>query len=528
MEQNHTYEPKGYRLLIVDDELVNREILRYLLEDAGYAVDVTEDGFEAFDMIKRSLPDLILLDIMMPGLNGFDMCRMLKADDYTRDIPVIFVTALNDKKDEEMGLKVGGVDYITKPISEPILKARIKTHLELKQHRKNLQDLAEKQSQELVVKTDELAAKEMMMRNLFEAMGEMLATRDHYTFEHELRVAAISVRIGNVMGFSENELKAIELGCLVHDIGKVAIPDDVLLKPGRFDLQDRKIMEYHPVMGAKLFSKYIEDVRIKEIILYHHERLDGSGYPDGLKGDEIGMHVRIVAVADVFEALIARRPYKRPMTREKALSILHGDAKRGIVDPSVVNALEKVTESWNPLEITREFVGDYVNDLEMFRRVAYFREPLSDFYNYRFMFFLDELNLLRKHRKPYHIILTDFMHMRRFNEEVGYAKADEILLEIGKKLQEITKKYNKSNGSLDDNTAILFRKGPDYLIYSEFEGEYFDEFMGQLTHNIDNAIKENGIDIRMVTKCFEKDRSAGDALNEVFLEEIKHGKEMNC
>ncbi|MCK5231684.1 MAG: diguanylate cyclase, partial [Desulfobulbaceae bacterium] len=251
-------------------------------------------------------------------------------------------------------------------------------------------------------------------------------------------------------------------------------------------------------------------------------------YPDGLKGDEIGMHVRIVAVADVFEALIARRPYKRPMTREKALSILHGDAKRGIVDPSVVNALEKVTESWNPLEITREFVGDYVNDLEMFRRVAYFREPLSDFYNYRFMFFLDELNLLRKHRKPYHIILTDFMHMRRFNEEVGYAKADEILLEIGKKLQEITKKYNKSNGSLDDNTAILFRKGPDYLIYSEFEGEYFDEFMGQLTHNIDNAIKENGIDIRMVTKCFEKDRSAGDALNEVFLEEIKHGKEMNC
>ncbi|MCK5231749.1 MAG: response regulator, partial [Desulfobulbaceae bacterium] len=272
MGKNHTSELKKYRLLIVDDELVNREMLRYLLEDAGYAVDVTEDGFEAFDIINRSLPDLILLDIMMPGLNGFDMCRMLKADDYTRDIPVIFVTALDDKKDEEMGLKVGGVDYITKPISEPILKARIKTHLELKQHRKNFQDLAEKQSQELVVKTDELAAKEMMMRNLFEAMGEMLATRDHYTFEHELRVAAISVRIGTDMGFSENELKAIELGCLVHDIGKVAIPDDVLLKPGRFDLQDRKIMEYHPVMGAKLFSKYIEDVRIKEIILYHHER----------------------------------------------------------------------------------------------------------------------------------------------------------------------------------------------------------------------------------------------------------------
>ncbi len=120
------------------------------------------------------------------------------------------------------------------------------------------------------------------------------------------------------------------------------------------------------------------------------------------------------------------------------------------------------------------------------------------------------------------------MHMRRFNQEVGYAKADEILLEIGKKLQETTKKFNVSSGSLDDNTAILFRKGPDYLIYSEFEGEYFHEFTDQLKHNIDNAIKENGIDIRMVTKCFEKDRSAKDALNEIFLEEIKHATAMNC
>ncbi|MEA2083252.1 MAG: response regulator [Thermodesulfobacteriota bacterium] len=525
MERNHTFEPRGYRLLIVDDELVTREMVRNLLEDEGYVVDVTENGFDAFDIINRSVPDLILLDIMMPVLNGFDMCRMLKAEDYTRDIPVIFVTALDDKGDEEMGLKLGGVDYITKPISEPILKARIRTHLELKQHRKNLQDLVEERSRELLKKTDELAAKEMMMRNLFEAMGEMLATRDHYTFEHVLRVAAISVRIGTEMGFSEDELKAMELGCLVHDIGKVAIPDDVLFKPGRFNPQDRRIMEYHPVMGAKLFSKHIEDVRIKEIILYHHERLDGSGYPAGLKGDEIGMHVRVVAVADVFEALIASRPYKRPMTREKALSILHGDAERGVVDPSVVDALEKVTESWDPLEITREFVGDYVNDLEMFRKVAYFREPLSDFYNYRFIFFLDELNLLRKHRKPYHIILTDFMHMRRFNQEVGYARADEILLKIGKKLQETTKKFNISGGSFDDNTAILFRKGPDYLIYSEVEGEYFDEFTDQLNHNIDNAIKENGIDIRVVTKCFEKDRSAEDALNEIFLEEMKHAEE---
>ncbi len=524
MEQNDIFEPGEYRLLVVDDDLVIREMLQIFLEAEGYSIDTAENGFEAFDVINRSLPDLILLDIMMPGLNGLDMCRMLKADDFTRDVPVIFVTALDDKEDEGKGLEAGGVDYISKPISKPILKARIRTHLELKRrHHENLEDFAEKRSRELIEKTNELAAKEMIMRNLFEAMGEMLATRDHYTFEHVLRVAAISVRIGKEMGFPEDELTAVELGCLVHDIGKVAIPDDVLLKPGRFDPQDRRIMEYHPLMGAKLFAKHIYDVRIKEIILYHHERLDGSGYPSGLKGDEIGMHVRIVAVADVFEALVARRPYKRPMTREKALSILHADAERGSMDPDAVDALERVTESWDPLEITSEFVGDYVNDLEMFRRMSYFREPLSDFYNYRFMLFLDELNLLRKHKKPYHIILTDFLHMRRFNGEVGYARADQILLEVGEKLQGIIKEFNISSGSVDDNMAMLFRKGADYLIYSEFEGERLDNFIKQLKHKLNYAMKENGLDIRFVTRWFDKNKSAEDALNEIFMGEIKPG-----
>jgi putative nucleotidyltransferase with HDIG domain len=184
-----------------------------------------------------------------------------------------------------------------------------------------------------------------LIKDLFDVMGEMLGSRDPYSWEHSLRVAAISRRIGLRQGLSSEELEVLEMGCLIHDIGKIAIPDDVLLKPGRFNNIDRQIMNMHPTIGAKYLAFRYPDDRITEIVLYHHERLDGSGYPAGLKGDDISPMVRIVSVADIYEALIAKRPYKSSISSTQAIEILKDEAREGRLDQNVVEALEDTEAS---------------------------------------------------------------------------------------------------------------------------------------------------------------------------------------
>ena len=183
----------------------------------------------------------------------------------------------------------------------------------------------------------------------FDLMGDMFGSRDIYSLDHSLRAAAISQRIGLHMGFSSEDLKTLEIGCLLHDIGKSAIPDDILLKPGCFNDVDRDIVQMHPTIGAKFLEGRYPDDRITDIILHHHERLDGSGYPSGLKGDNIGLMVRIVSVADVYEALIVKRPYKTAMTSTQAIEILRNEVQEGLLDQSVVEVLEKVVANWDPL-----------------------------------------------------------------------------------------------------------------------------------------------------------------------------------
>ncbi len=357
--------------------------------------------------------------------------------------------------------------------------------------------------------------KDALIVNLFEIMYEMLANRDHSTFEHALRVAEISRRVGLELELGTDELDVIKHGCLVHDIGKVAIPDDVLLKPGIFDRIDRNIMKVHTLVGASLFSKHHHDERIHRIILNHHERLDGSGYPHGLKGKEIGRIERIVAVADVYEALISKRPYKRPMSRRHALDILHFEAKEGRLDAGIVDLVEKVTETWSPLEITSEFKADYNQDLEMFRQMTYFREPLSDFYNYRYLLYLDDARMLQKHSHPYHIISMVFPHLQEFNHQMGFIKADQILDELGQKLHQTSEDFNNSF-THSDKAVLLLRKGSDFLIYSECDDREASILKERIADQLEVVHRDWGLDSNYQQHRFDGSYPAERALNDIF------------
>jgi putative nucleotidyltransferase with HDIG domain len=299
-------------------------------------------------------------------------------------------------------------------------------------------------------------------------IAEVLANRDLYTFEHDMQVAVISKCIGQKLGLSPDTLTSLELGCLAHDIGKTAIPDDILLKPARFNFQDRNIMEYHPLIGAKLVARHIQDDIIIDIILNHHERLDGSGYPAGLKGKEIGLMPRIVAVVDTYEALLSRRPYKKSLSSEEAINILWKEVKLGRLDKKVVETLVTILPDLPEIQPSTIITADFMKDVELFRNRAYFREPLSDFYNYRYLFFLDDSGVLQKKTLPYTLILISFPNFGAFQQDPGYLIADQVFDEIGQNLADICHRFSQDR-DLYDGSVMLFRKRNEYIIYQELE-----------------------------------------------------------
>ena len=330
----------------------------------------------------------------------------------------------------------------------------------------------------------------MMLHDILEIVAEMIANRDQYTFEHAAQVAKIAGLIGREMKLSDDDLKAIEFGCLVHDIGKTAIPDDVLLKPGNFDPQDRFIMQYHPQIGAKIFARHLQDDRITNIILNHHERLDGSGYPSGLKGNEIDLFARIIAVADTYESLVSRRPYKQPLSGDKALAIVEKEAKADQLDQDIVNLLKRVApqipeDIAPPLQVTAGFM----KNIEVFRRKTYFREPLTDFYNYRYLYFLNDAELLKNNILPYDLFLVDIRTFGEFQQKTGHVVADQILDELGHSLLKTTTEWG--SGIDESGLVMLFRKGNDYLFYGEFtDDKHAAAFMQQIKGDLAAVKKE--------------------------------------
>jgi len=358
---------------------------------------------------------------------------------------------------------------------------------------------------------------DLLIKDLFEIMNEVLANRDLSTYKHTLRVAQIAEAIGIEMQLSREELNILELGCLVHDIGKTAIPDDVLLKPDLFNDQDRRIMEYHPLIGAKFFAPRLHDDRITNIILRHHERLDGSGYPQGLLASEIDPLSRIAAVADEFEALTSKRPYKSSFSVETALGILQYEAKKGTLDSDIVNALTSIAKALVLQDVTLQPTGNFMEEIEHFRRDSFFRDTLSELYNYRYLLVLDDLRVLgEQNTAGYLLLLVNFRGLGRFQVNNGVIIAGQVHDEIGQHLRDTVIRYRAKRLNYD-GSVMLFRKHCDYMIYAEENSEEdLGDLIDQLREKVGQTRDEWGIEANCYRVWFSRETSIEDAMTRLF------------
>ena len=337
-------------VLVVDDTPENLSLMGSLLKD-DYKVKAATNGEKALRIARSDAPpDLILLDIMMPGMDGYEVCRQLKADALTRDIPVVFLTAKTEMEDEKYGLELGAVDYITKPISPPIVMARVKTHLNLKAAADFIRDKNVFLEQEVDRRTLEVRAiQEVTML----ALASLAETRDNDTGNHlrrtQLYVKVLAHKLKNHPRFREyltdSNITMLVKSAPLHDIGKVGIPDRILLKPGKLDPEVFEIMKTHTTIGKdalehaeQTLGARMEFLRVaKEIALSHHEKWDGTGYPEELSGDDIPIPARLMALADVFDALICRRIYRDAMPPEEVFQIIL-EGRGAHFDPDIVDA----------------------------------------------------------------------------------------------------------------------------------------------------------------------------------------------
>ena len=303
-------------ILIVDDVITNIDILVNGLADEPYDIAVAVDGANALELVPSLLPELILLDIVMPCMSGYEVCKILKADKKTKNIPIIFLTALDQTTNKSLGFEAGAIDYITKPFDILEVKSRIKTHLELGLSQKMLTKQNEMLDQRIKERTQELTdANKKLKRVQIEVIMRLgLATemRDDATGSHVQRIREMVELIANKFGIDKDKSKEWGLASTMHDVGKVGISDQVLLKPGRLTPEEFEIIKTHTTIGAKILDNSDSDlIQIAQMIaLNHHEKWNGSGYPQGLHHDEIPLPARITTIADVFDALISPRPYK--------------------------------------------------------------------------------------------------------------------------------------------------------------------------------------------------------------------------
>ena len=315
------------KIVIVDDSPVGLQHLAMILASPEYELVLASSGVEALSKAKHLQPDLILLDVLMPEMDGFEVCRRLRIDPVLAEVPVLIVTALDDRESRLKGLNAGADDFITKPIDPDELEARVRTILRLNRYRR----LLEKQSE---LEEANRALREAYDTTL-EGWGRVLDLRDGETEGHSQRVAQMTVRLALELGVNGEELLHIRRGALLHDIGKIAIPDNILLKPGKLTSEEWEPMRQHPVYAYEtLFSiPYLRPAL--DIPYSHHERWDGSGYPRGLKEEEIPLAARIFAVVDVWDALTSDRPYRKAWPEEKVVEYLLDQGGKKF-DPKVV------------------------------------------------------------------------------------------------------------------------------------------------------------------------------------------------
>lgn len=301
-------------ILVVDDHRLNAELLRELLATRGYQASIVSSAADAEDQIRRDPPDLILLDVVMPGKSGYELCHELKDDPATRLIPIVMITGLDAHEDRLRAIGAGADDFLTKPISAEELFARVKSLLKLKEF------------------TDELETAESVLCTL----GLSVEARDPYTEGHCERLARDASELGRYLGLDDDCVVALRRGGYLHDLGKIKVPDEILKKGSNLTPEEWKIMKQHPVVGEAI-CRPLKSLRlVLPIIRHHHEHSDGSGYPDGLKGGEIPLLPRVLQVVDIYDALRTDRPYKKALPHEQASLTMREEAEAGLWDKDLV------------------------------------------------------------------------------------------------------------------------------------------------------------------------------------------------
>lgn len=326
-------------ILIVDDEISGRLTLESILEGQGYQIEMAETGMEAIEKARRILPDVILLDVMMPGMDGFEVCRRIRSDPLLAEIPILILTALDDRKSLLSGLDAGADDYITKPYDRYELRARLLGITRLNRYRKLLDERANIE----VAHEKLLSAYDATIEGWSRAMD----LRDRETEGHTLRVTGLSVKLARRMGISEGELIFIRRGALLHDIGKLGVPDSILHKASTLTDEEWKIMRQHPQFAYDMLYP-IEYLRpALDIPFCHHEKWDGTGYPRGLSGEQIPLAARIFAVVDVWDAVTSDRPYRRAWDMKKAMDYINEQSGKHF-DPNVVTPFNEMMKEEMP------------------------------------------------------------------------------------------------------------------------------------------------------------------------------------
>ena len=333
-------------VLVVDDTPANIDILVGILGDS-YALKVAIDGPRALAIARKSSPDIILLDVMMPGMSGYEVCELLKQDPMTAHIPVIFVTALSEVTDETKGFELGAVDYITKPVSAPLVQARVRTHLALYDQKRLLEQQVKERTAEL----------ERTRFEIIRRQGRAAEYKDNETGNHILRIGETAALMASALGCAPRWVELLRLAAPMHDVGKIGIPDSILLKPGPLTAAERELMNRHARIGHDILRDQTRSPLLDmaaEVALNHHERWDGGGYPNSLQGEAIPLSARIVTLCDVYDALRSKRPYKEAWPVERARAHIQEQAGKQF-DPKLVALLESL---YDEIEALREGLTD--------------------------------------------------------------------------------------------------------------------------------------------------------------------------
>jgi putative two-component system response regulator len=322
--------PERYRgtILVADDNDANRELLSDLLSAEGYFVVCAVNGQHALTRVRDGSIDLALLDVVMPRPTGFEVCQAMKSKPETRLIPVVLLTSLNGESDRITGIMCGADDFLSKPVNKHELLARVHSLIRLKRF------------------TDELDNAETVLFSL----ALSIEAKDPYTEGHCDRLSKYSVVLAERLGLPTEMLVALRRAGIVHDIGKVAVPDHILLKPGPLTQEEWKVMKQHPVVGERICAPLKTFRHVVPVIRHHHEKLDGSGYPDGLKGEQIPLTARVLQMVDIYDALTTSRPYRKALSPEETFEVMRKEVQRGWWDGSILRELETVILGRVPLQ----------------------------------------------------------------------------------------------------------------------------------------------------------------------------------